>query len=150
VSRRFRFGGTWRVAAPPDRVHAVLLDLEHYPEWWPQVRAVAKIDDDRARVLCRSALPYTLDLVLTAEERGRTLLQTRLDGDLQGWVRWRIGPDAAGTRLDLEQEVVVTGRLLALAARLAPAPLHWNHERMMAGCLDGLRSRLAQAPSSGE
>ncbi|QZY29940.1 SRPBCC family protein [Nocardioides coralli] len=150
MSRRFVFGGSWLVAAPPGRVHAVLVDLEHYPDWWPQVRAVAKIDDDHARVLCRASLPYTLDLVLTAVERGPHLLETRLDGDLEGFVRWRIGPDAAGTRLVLEQEVVVTGRLMALAAYVTGRPLRWNHEQMMAGGLAGLRSRLAQASSSGE
>jgi hypothetical protein len=148
MSRHFTFGGSWLVPAPPDRVHAVLVDLEHYPEWWRQVRAVAKIDDDRARVLCRSTLPYTLDLVLTAEERGPALLQTRLDGDLTGWVRWRIGSDPAGTRLDLEQEVAVTGRFMALAAAVARPPLRWNHERMMTGCLAGLGDRLAQASPS--
>lgn len=142
MSRRFTFSGTWQVAAPPERVQEVLHDLEHYPEWWPQVRAVAKIDDDRARVLCRSTLPYTLDLVLTAVHREQHLLETSIDGDLAGWVRWRIGPGNPGTRLDFEQEVVVRSRLLGIAARVARAPLRWNHHRMMDGCLAGLRSRL--------
>ena len=45
------------MGAPREAVHAVLHDLEHYPDWWPQVRAVAKVDDDTARVVCRSTLP---------------------------------------------------------------------------------------------
>lgn len=143
MSRRFSFHGTWFVDAPPEQVQDVLLDLEHYPDWWPQVVAVAKIDDDHARVLCRSVLPYTLDLVLTAVHREPTRLETTLEGDLDGWVRWRIDAEGAGTRLDFEQEVAVTGRLLALAAYVAGLPLRWNHHRMMTGCLAGLRSRLA-------
>ena len=67
----------WTVAAPADRVQQVLADLEHYPDWWPQIVAVAKIDDDNARVLCRSVLPYTLDLVLTVVRREPRLLETR-------------------------------------------------------------------------
>jgi hypothetical protein len=145
VSRRFAFRGTWLVAAAPEPVQRVLLDLEHYPEWWPQVLAVAKIDDDHARVLCRSSLPYTLDLVLTAVHREPHLLETQVAGDLDGWVRWRIGPAAAGTRLDFQQEVAVTGRLLGLAAYVAGAPLRWNHDRMMAGCLAGLQGRTGIA-----
>ena len=142
MSRRFGFRGAWDLDAPPARVQEVLLDLEHYPEWWPQVVAVAKIDDDHARVLCRSALPYTLDLVLTAVHRERDLLETRIEGDLDGWVRWRIDGAGGHTRLGFEQEVDVTGRFLAVAAYVAAGPLRWNHERMMTGCLTGLRTRL--------
>lgn len=140
--RTFTFTGSWYVAADPDSVQAVLVDLEHYAAWWPQVLAVAKIDDDRARVLCRSALPYTLDLVLTAVHREPRLLETLVAGDLTGRVRWVIGSEGPGTRLDLEQQVTVTGRWLGLLAVVARRPLRWNHDRMMAGGLAGLRRRL--------
>ena len=90
--RAFHFESTWEVAAPPAQVHAVLVDLEHYPDWWPQVLAVAKIDDETARVLCRSVLPYTLDLVLGVVHRDPALLETTLEGDLAGEVRWRLSP----------------------------------------------------------
>ena len=113
MSPAYSFRGTWAVPAPVPRVQEVLLDLERYPEWWPQVRAVAKLGDDDARVLCRSALPYTLDLLLHAERREPTLLETSLAGDLDGVVRWRLADDADGTRMDFEQDVHVTGRLLA-------------------------------------
>lgn len=48
--------------APPDAVQQVLVDLRRYPECWPQVVALARIDDDHARVLCRSRLPESVDL----------------------------------------------------------------------------------------
>ena len=138
----FAFRGTWRVPAPVPAVQAVLVDLEHYPAWWPQVLAVAKVTDDDARVLCRSTLPYTLDLLLHAERREPTLLETSLTGDLEGRVRWRLFAEPGGTRMELEQDVRVTGRLLGLAAYPARRVLRWNHDRMMAGCIDGLRRRL--------
>jgi carbon monoxide dehydrogenase subunit G len=141
--RSFHFESTWEVAAPPAEVHSALVDLEHYPDWWPQVLAVAKIDDDTARVLCRSVLPYTLDLVLGAIHREPMLLETTIAGDLDGQVRWRLSPAGAGTRLDYEQDVDVTGRLARFAARPLGPVLRWNHERMMAGCRDGLRHRLS-------
>jgi carbon monoxide dehydrogenase subunit G len=143
----FLFRRTWEVAAAPEVVAEVLRDLERYPEWWPQVRAVAKIDDDTARVLCRSVLPYTLDLVLHAEERSGERLRTRISGDLTGWSAFQLSPGGAGTRLVYEQEVVVARRRLAAAARVLRPLLRWNHERMMQGCEDGLQERAATAAS---
>jgi len=139
----FTFTGTWTVAADPDRVRDVVVDLEHYPEWWPQVRAVASLGPDEARVLCRSSLPYTLDLVLCAVTRERPVLEVEVGGDLVGWVRWRLTEVPDGTRMDFEQRVEVTGAL-ALASRVARPVLRWNHDRMMAGCIVGLRARLVQ------
>lgn len=124
-------------------VHAVLVDVERYPDWWPQVLAVARIDDETGRVLCRSMLPYTLDLVLAVVHREPTLLETTISGDLTGEVRWRLSPTSAGTRLDFEQDVDVTGRFARLAARPLGPVLRWNHDRMMVGCRGGLVRRLA-------
>lgn len=149
MSRDFVFTESWTLAAPRDRVAALLLDLEHYPQWWPQVRAVAKVDDDRARVLCRSTLPYTLDLLLTAVHRGPDLLETAIGGDLVGSVRWRLSEAGGGTRLDYGQEVDLgRGRLVRAAAAPLRPLLTWNHAQMMAGCRAGLRQRLAYSSSS--
>ncbi len=137
----YSFRERWHLAAPPAAVHTALVDLEHYPEWWPQVRAVAKLGDDDAWVCCRSRLPYTLDLVLHAESRGTDLLETSISGDLEGVVRFRLAPEAAGTRVDFEQDVTVTG-WLAVASRLLRPVLAWNHQQMMVGCRDGLARRL--------
>ena len=140
MSRRytFRHGGT--VAAPAERVQEVLGDLEHYPDWWPQVRAVAKIDDDNARVICRSVLPYDIDLLLTATRREPLVLESVLSGDLDGTARWRLFPEDGGTRLEYEQDVLVTSRLLGVLSVVLRRPLAWNHDRMMIGCRDGLAS----------
>ena len=137
----YSFRGTWTVAAAPEAVHDVLVDLERYPDWWPQVRAVAKLGPDDARVLCRSVLPYTLDLVLHAEHREPPLLETTISGDLDGVVRWRLVPVDGGTRMEFEQDVQV-GRLLGVASYVARPLLTWNHHRMMDGCIAGLRARL--------
>ena len=137
----YSFRERWHLAAPPDSVHAVLVDLERYPEWWPQVVAVAKLGDDDAWVCCRSRLPYTLDLVLHAESRGAGLLETSMSGDLDGVVRFRLTSEAAGTRVDFEQDVTVDG-WLAAASRLLRPVLAWNHQQMMAGCREGLARRL--------
>ena len=142
MTTEFSFHSRWEVAAPADAVREVLVDLEHYPEWWPQVVAVAKIDDDRARVVCKSRLPYTLDLVLTAVHREPRRLESRIEGDLIGRAVWRLDDLGGSTRVDYTQDVVVTHRLLRPVARVLRRPMEWNHARMMDGCLAGLERRL--------
>ncbi|WP_345526457.1 SRPBCC family protein [Nocardioides endophyticus] len=137
----FVFRDSWEVAAAPSDVHDVLVDLEHYPDWWPQVVAVASLGPDDARVLCRSRLPYTLDLVLHAVNRSPGVLEVGVSGDLCGSVRFDLVPAPGGTRLDFAQEVRVPGWLGA-ASYVAGPLLRWNHDRMMRGCARGLRARL--------
>jgi hypothetical protein len=144
----YEFRGSWHVGAPLEVVRETVVDLEHYPEWWPQVWAVVKLGPDDARVLCRSALPYTLDLVLHAVSREGTLAEVEVSGDLAGTVRWRLSPEDGGTRMDFEQHVQVTGPI-ALASYVARPLLRWNHDRMMHGCIEGLRERLADPARDG-
>lgn len=139
---RYRFRHDVTLAAPVEEVHAVLVDLERYVDWWPQVRAVAKVDDDHAIAVCRSVLPYRLELGLTALERSVRRLRVGLSGPLEGWAQWRLDPDGAGTRVRFEQEVTVVSRTMVLASYVARPVLTWNHHRMMRGAVGGLVARL--------
>jgi uncharacterized protein YndB with AHSA1/START domain len=142
VPSAFSFRDSWWLPAPPAAVRDVLVDLEHYPDWWPQVVAVARLGPDDGRVLCRSTLPYTLDLVLHAVSRELPVLEVAVEGHLRGSVRWRLTPRDGGTHLDLDQEVTVHGPIAPFARVLRPLA-RWNHGRMMAGGLRGLRARTA-------
>lgn len=142
MRRGFTFSGTWTVAAAVPDVRGALVDLERYPEWWPQVRAVASLGPDDARVLCRSSLPYTLDLVLHAVHRDPARLEVGIAGDLVGSASWLLTDLGGATRLDFSQEVTVGG-WLAIASVVAGPLLRWNHGRMMAGCIRGLAQRTA-------
>jgi uncharacterized protein YndB with AHSA1/START domain len=141
MAPHYRFRQRAWVPAPPERVREVLVDLADYPRWWPQVVAVATLGPDDARVLCRSRLPYTLDLVLHAVSRELPTVEVSVTGQLRGWVRWTLTPEADGTAMALEQEVTVHG-LLAPIAALARPLLRWNHARMVADGLAGLTARL--------
>ncbi len=141
MTASYRFDGSWYVDAPLPEVRATIVDLEHYPEWWPQVRAVASLGPDDAWVVCRSALPYSLELVLHAVSRDGPVLEVAVSGDLDGYVRWRLSEEGAGTRMELEQEVTVPG-LLGVASYAMRPVLRWNHHRMVVGCVTGLRERL--------
>ena len=144
----YEFRGTWTVPAPLEAVREAVVDLEHYPEWWPQVRAVVKLGPDDARVLCRSTLPYTIDLVLHAVSREGSVLEVEVSGDLDGSVLWRLTPVTGGTWMEFEQSVRVSGPL-ALASYVARPVLRWNHHRMMLGCIAGLRDHLVGQGQSG-
>jgi carbon monoxide dehydrogenase subunit G len=148
VTTPYVFRECWIVAATTERVRDVLVDLERYPLWWPQVVAVAKTGEDDAVVLCRSVLPYTLELRLHAVSRELPTIEVALDGHLHGHVRWTLEPEGSDTLLSWEQEVTVRG-WLAPAAAVARPLLRWNHSRMMAAGRAGLRQHLADSSPGG-
>ena len=141
--QRYRFTSDFTLAASRKRVHDVLVDLEFYCDWWPQVRGVGKLDDDRALVVCRSALPYDLELELTALSRDEQVLEVAIDGPIRGWARYHLEETSPGvTSLRFEQEVHAEARMFKVASYVVRPLLVWNHHRMMAGAEQGLRSRL--------
>jgi hypothetical protein len=108
-----------------------------------QVRGVAKIDDDTALLVCRSVLPYDLELVLTAVSREVDLLEVQIDGPIRGHARYHLVETGPGvTSLRFEQEVLAESRLMVLASYVARPLLVWNHHRMMRGSEQGLRALL--------
>jgi hypothetical protein len=140
---RYRFTDSWATPAPPGQVHALLVDLEHYVDWWPQVRAVASLGPDDALVVCRSVLPYDLELRLHAVSREPARLEVGIDGPIRGHATWHLSPVAGGTRLDFEQQVEAVAPAFRVASYLARPVLAWNHDRMMRGAEAGLARRLA-------
>jgi len=145
TATEYRFRDAWETTASPDAVCAVLLDLEHYVDWWPQVRAVASAGPDDALVVCRSVLPYDLELHLHAESRGPALLRVGIDGPIRGYAAWRLTPVRSGTRLDFEQRVHAVARTFRWASYVAKPLLAANHAWMMRGAERGLRTRLRTA-----
>jgi hypothetical protein len=141
----YTFTDSWETAAPREAVCEVLLDLEHYVDWWPQVRAVASAGPDDAIVVCRSRLPYDLELWLHAESRGPDLLRVGIDGPIRGYAAWRLTPVDGGTRLDFEQRVAAVARSFRWASYAAKPLLAANHTWMMRGAERGLESRLSRA-----
>lgn len=139
----YAFVHTMTLAAEPVDVHAVLVDLEHFGEWWPQVRAVAKLSDDDALVVCRSLLPYDLELHLHAESREPDLLRVAIGGPIEGYAQWRLTAIDGGTRLEFEQRVRAVAPMFRLASYVAKPALRANHARMMRGAQEGLSRRFS-------
>lgn len=122
----------------------MLLDLEHYPDWWPQVRAVASLGPDTALVVCRSVLPYDLELVLDAVSREPHRLEVRITGPIEGIASWTLQTDPIGTAMTYHQEVIATGSL-AWASYLFKPVLRWNHAVMMRGFDAGIARAVSAA-----
>lgn len=139
----YTFDHVTEVAAAPDEVREVLLDLEHYVDWWPQVRAVASLGPDDALVVCRSVLPYDLELTLHATSRDGDVLRVEIDGPIAGYAQWTLSRTHNGTRLEFEQRVRAVDRSFVVASYLVKPLLTWNHHRMMRGAETGLEKRFS-------
>ncbi|GHE02266.1 SRPBCC family protein [Streptomyces alanosinicus] len=141
---RHRFLSLWSLPAPPAAVYAVLERPEDYPRWWPQVRAVNRLDASTGVLTVRSFLPY--DLTFTAREtrhdRDSGILQVSLSGDIEGWARWTVTADGPGTLARYDQVVDVRKPLLRRLAVPGRPLLRLNHRLMMAAGRRGLTRYL--------
>ncbi|MDX2540777.1 SRPBCC family protein [Streptomyces sp. WI04-05B] len=140
----FRFRARWTLAAPVATVYDALEQAEDYPRWWPQVRAVDRVDDTSGIIRIRSLLPY--DLIFTAREvrrdPGAGVLEIAMTGDLDGWARWTLTAAGSGTRADYEQEVDVTKPLMRRLAVPGRPLFRANHALMMRAGHRGLAAHL--------
>jgi uncharacterized protein YndB with AHSA1/START domain len=144
VPTTYRFENLWHLRAPRDEVYAALADVEGYERWWPQVRAIQRIDADSGRVRIRSLLPFTLDLVLAraVQDEALGILRVDIDGDLRGWCAWHLTTEGAVTLTRFSQEVEVTVPLLQRAPLALRPLLRGNHAHMMRSGERGLRNHL--------
>ncbi|WP_405815029.1 SRPBCC family protein [Streptomyces sp. NBC_01390] len=143
----YRFRARWTLAAPLAAVYDALEQAEEYPRWWPQVRAVDRIDDTSGVIRIRSLLPY--DLTFTAREVRRDpaagVLEIAMTGDLDGWARWTLTAAGSGTRADYDQEVDVTKPLMRRLAVPGRPLFRANHALMMRAGRRGLAAHLRAA-----
>jgi Polyketide cyclase / dehydrase and lipid transport len=144
----YYFCEDWRVAASIDRAWTAIRDLEAYPRWWKEFVEVKRLNDldgvgAQVAVHAKAVLPYHMyfNLETVMEERPRLAL-VKVWGDLNGEMRWRLGPEGGGTHLIFD-ESVRTGKLLLSAFAPVFKPLFaWNHRVMMASGEQGLRRYL--------
>ncbi|MGH3795385.1 MAG: SRPBCC family protein [Pseudonocardiaceae bacterium] len=141
----YQFRSAWHLSAPRGDVFRALAELDDYPTWWPEVRAVHRVSDDARALTCRSFLPYDLDFTIRQSTRDRQtgILEARLSGDIEGFSRWTVTASSAGTLAVFDQEVVANKRLLQRLALIARPAFKGNHSLMMSHGRRGLRAYLA-------
>ncbi|MFI7678899.1 polyketide cyclase [Actinophytocola sp. NPDC049390] len=139
------FRSVWSVRVPTGRLYSALVDLACYPDWWPDIRAVTRVDDDTAEVTCRSVLPYSLRFRLHRAVEDETAGRMRVDmtGDLEGYVQGEVAAHRAGALLAITQRVAVTKPLLRALAPVGRPVFRANHALMMWRGQRGLRAYLA-------
>lgn len=140
----YRFLSVWALPMTPDRVYAALEQAEEYPRWWPQVRAVDRVDDTSAVITVRSLLPY--DVAFTARETRHDpaagVLEAAMSGDIEGWARWTVIPGASGCHARYDQVVEVNKPSLRRFAVPGRPVFRANHRLMMRAGRRGLVAYL--------
>ncbi|MGQ0680609.1 MAG: SRPBCC family protein [Actinomycetota bacterium] len=131
--------------ADADKTFSVVADLATYQRWWPEVKRVEQIDEDRADVTITALLPYSLHLRMEREVQDRSAgyLRARLTGDLTGFSSWKVAPEGKGCSLVFEEQVEANKRLLRVLAPVARPAFKLNHSIMMHRGQAGLRRYLA-------
>jgi hypothetical protein len=137
----------WSVPVDFDTAFQALRDLPSYARWWPEVKSVIPVSEERAVVLIMGMLPYALEFLMEAEtdDPSSGVLRAGLTGDLVGFSSWTVEENSGGCRLIYDQEVEVTKRLLQVLAPIARPFFILNHRVMMRRGERGLRAHLTKA-----
>ncbi len=160
-SNAYRFIERWTIRDfSPEEVYAVISDARLLPEWWRGVYlAVEPFDGEwapprvggRVRAVARGFLPYRLHFVLesTVLQPG-SVVEVRIQGDLDGTWRAVLSTDGGGTRVDIEEQVIAEKPLLRALSPLLKPLFAWNHYWTTPRGEAGLRAHLAKHRGGAE
>lgn len=97
------------LAAPPDRVWATIADVEHTPEWVPDIRTVERLPDRDGRPSYKEGFGgFEATTVITVSEPPRRMVKEILpSGPFYGSWTWELAPEGAGTRLTITERGTV-------------------------------------------
>ncbi len=148
----YRFATLWRLRAPIGDVYAAIDEIESWPEWWPSVRTVERLEDagpdglgGAVRITFVGRLPYRLrfDLRVTRRERP-TALSGAATGELTGTGNWTLSEEAGVTAVRYVWAIRTTRPWMSLLAPLpfVDAIFRLNHHAVMRTGLGGIRQRL--------
>ena len=109
------------VAAPPDRVWEVLVDVEHWPEWTESVSGVRVLDDGPLAVgskveISQPSVPTGTYTVTTLEPVRTFIWEQRQPGSKVSAHHGLVALPDGGTRVELR--VVMTGLIGGIVGRL--------------------------------
>jgi hypothetical protein len=161
----YHFVTTWRIAATPQEISAVLGDAAELPRWWPSVYLTARVLDEGDErgvgkvvdLWTKGFLPYTLRWRFTVTEsdppHGFRLEAT---GDFVGRGIWTLSPatgdrsPAPTTLVTYDWEVAAEkGILKRLSAAMKPI-FSANHHWAMTRGESSLRLELARRRALGD
>jgi uncharacterized protein YndB with AHSA1/START domain len=140
----------WRLAAPLDRVWALIEATEEWPDWWCAVKKVELIapgDDNDVGAVRRltwgTALPYTITFdVRTTRVEPQSLIEGRAFGELDGVGLWTLREEDGVTHVRYDWRVEVTKPWMRLFAPVLRPMFAWNHDKVMGWGYEGAVARL--------
>lgn len=150
MPRHYSFVTVWDLGADTARVWDAILDVERWPEWWPSVRAVTRLEAGSAdgvgaahRFTWRGRLPYTLtfDMRVTELANHRRLVGVAT-GELEGSGAWTLEPHGSGTRARYDWNVATLKPWMNAVAPVLTPVFRWNHDAVMKAGGEGLARRL--------
>lgn len=130
----------WHLDAPAEKVWRVLTDAERWPEWWPFVERVERLEDGREngqgslwRYTWKTMLPYRLSFQLRITRiEAPSLLEAEVSGDLSGIGTCRLEQQHARTVLSYRWCVRTCRPWMNRLAPIARPLFLWNHRMVMA------------------
>jgi carbon monoxide dehydrogenase subunit G len=154
----YRFVTVWRLEAPIDQVFAEIDAVEAWPEWWPMVKAVERLEDGGLdgvgmvhRMTFVGKLPYQLrfDMRVTRREPPISIIG-EATGELAGVGDWSLHEEGSTTVVRYVWAIRTTRPWMNL---LAPLPFvdgifRFNHHAVMRDGLRGIRGRLGGVPGT--
>ena len=141
----YQFHSAWFIDADPGELFDALNDIMRYPLWWPEIKEVVQLGEDRYMVVARSLLPYSLRFESRpgVVDRGAGILETIMTGDLEGYSRWRLSPEGTGTSVIFEERVDANKKLLRRLALIGRPFFIANHSLMMHRARRGMAVYMA-------
>lgn len=149
---QYRFVTLWRLQAPIERVFAEVDAVEAWPEWWPNVRRVVKLDEGGPdgigatfATMFVGRLPYQLRFDLRVKRREPpTSIVGDATGELEGVGEWTLWEEDGWALVRYVWAIRTTARWMNV---LAPLPFmdaifRLNHHSVMRAGLIGIRRRL--------
>jgi carbon monoxide dehydrogenase subunit G len=145
----------WRIAAPVDRVWQALAEPEHWPRWWPYVRAVHTLRRGDAsgvgsvrRIEWATRLPYRITIEVEAVEATQhQRLRGRSRGELDGEGLWLLCGQGTHTEVTYLWRVELRKPWMRLLAPLLAPVFRWNHDGLMRAGEAGLARWLCDTPA---
>jgi Polyketide cyclase / dehydrase and lipid transport len=143
----------WRVPGTVDRAYQVLVDIENYPRWWPEVylrveplTPLRKTVGDKVRLLTRGKLPYKIrwqsEIVQANPPHGFIV---RATGDFDGCGIWSLKQQGGEVVLTFDWRLRAQKRLIRNLSFILKPLFRWNHRWAMARGEAGLRQEILSA-----
>ena len=148
----YRFVTVWRLDAPIERVFAEIDAAETWPDWWPMVKAIERLEDGDAagvgvlyRMTFVGKLPYRLRFDMrTSRREPPTSIVGDAKGELEGVGEWSLHEEGSTTVVRYVWAIRTTRPWMNLFAPLpfVDAIFRLNHHAVMRNGLQGIRKRL--------